>query len=164
LKEFYVQPVKGALLYMNKKIKKGSNRNKNTSQNKKGNLNDSNKMAITDWFYMTPSEIDAKSIAQLMEAECKASVELWEGLNILQIELSNQVTIDFEPMTLNFKDSSDMEFINSQKVRTIFAVYITSGILEDEFKNILKVILNRWDGFLCADSQDFQPVYNLGDL
>jgi hypothetical protein len=85
-------------------------------------------------------------------------------MNILQIELSNKVTIDFELMDLNFKDPSDMEFINSQNIHTIFAVYITSGILEDEFKKILKVILNRWEGFLCADSQEFQPSYSLKDL
>lgn len=146
---------------MNKKTRKDS---KDKSQNKQGNFKNPNSMAITDWFYMTPSEINAKSIAQLIEAECDTPVELWEEMNILQIELSNKVTIDFEPMGLNFKDSSDMEFINSRNIHTIFTVYIASGVLEDEFKNILKVILNRWEGFLCADSQEFQPAYSLGDL
>ncbi|MDU6266352.1 MAG: hypothetical protein E6600_17805 [Anaerocolumna aminovalerica] len=148
---------------MNNKIKKGSKYKKDKSQNKKDNSQNQN-ITITDWFYMTPSEINGKSIAQLIEEECNTSIELWEEMNILQIELSNKVTIDFEPMNLNFKDPSDMEFINSRNIHTIFSVYIASGVLEEEFKNILKVILDRWEGFLCADSQDFQPAYSLNDL
>lgn len=119
---------------------------------------------ITDWFYMTSSEVNAKSIAQLIETQCHVSVDLWEEMNILQIQLDNKVTIDFEPMVINFKESSDMEFINNQNIKTIFAVYVASGVLEEEFKKILKVILKQWNGFLCADSENFQPIYGISDL
>ena len=143
------------------KIRKDKEGNKNNPQNKPKNPNNSKTKIITDWFYMTPSEINAKSIAQLIEAECHTPVDLWEEMNILQIELSNKVIVDFEPMSIDFKDELDMAFINNRNIKTIFAVYIASGILEDELKSILKVMFNQWNGFLCADSQDFKPIYSL---
>ncbi len=143
------------------KIRKDKEGNKNNPQNKPKNPNNSKTEIITDWFYMTPSEINAKSIAQLIEAECHTPVDLWEEMNILQIELSNKVIVDFEPMSIDFKDELDMAFINNRNIKTIFAVYIASGILEDELKSILKVMFNQWNGFLCADSQDFKPIYSL---
>lgn len=146
------------------KIRKDKEGNKNNPQNKTKNPNNSKVNIITDWFYMTPSEINAKSIAQLIESECHTPVDLWEEMNILQIELSNKETVDFEPMSIDFKDPSDIAFINNRNIKTIFAVYIASGTLEDELKSILKVMFNQWNGFLCADSQDFKPIYSISDL
>ena len=159
----FVLAVKGVLLYMNKKIKKRS-MDKDKLQSKQGYSKASKKAVMTDWFYMTPSDIDAKNIAQLLETECGIFVELWEKMNILQIELSDKTTIDFERIRLDFTEPSDIEFIKSRKVHTIFALYIESGEISNEFKNILKAIVNRWEGFLCADSQDFQPIYSLDNL
>lgn len=139
---------------MDKKTKES---NKSNFQNKNKKTNSKNKI-ITDWFYMTPSEVNAKSIAQLIEAECNTPVDLWEEMNIFQIELSNKVTVDFEPMSIDLKESSDIAFINEHNIKTIFAVYIASGTLDHELKNILKALFNQWKGFLCADSDDFHPI------
>lgn len=151
---------------MDKKIKVRKDKvgSKNNTQNKSKNSNNSKSKIITDWFYMTPSEINAKSIAQLIEAECHTPVDLWEEMNILQIELSNKETVDFESMSIDFNDESDIAFIKNRNIKTIFAVYIASGTLDDELKSILKVMFNQWNGFLCADSQDFKPIFSLSDL
>jgi len=115
-------------------------------------------IAFTDWFYMTPSEVTAKMISDLIKLQSSVQVDLWEEMNILQLELPNKTTVDFEPMNINFKDPSDASFIKNRNIKTIFTVTIEEGALE-ELKVVFKLLIAEWDGFLCADSDDFKPQY-----
>ena len=136
----------------NKEVKIPSSKKKIEEGTKKKSLQ-------TDWFFMTPHEVHAKDIAQHLKTETNVLIELWEEMNILQIELPNKVTVDFEPME-GFDDPSDLEFIRNRNIKTIFAVYISSGVIEGELLIIIKGICSRWNGILCADTNDFQPVFD----
>ncbi len=118
---------------------------------------------ITDWFYMTPNEVTAKMISDLIKLQNGITVDLWEEMNILQLELSNRITVDFEPIIINFKDPSDAAFVRNRKIKTIFEVTMEEAALS-EMKEVLRMIFDAWDGFLCADTDDFKPIYRKEDL
>jgi hypothetical protein len=82
---------------------------------------------ITYWFYMSPNNINAKMIADLIEQRDLAEVELWEEMDILQIVLKDNKCIDFEPLNKPFKDETDTAFVKENKVVTIFAVTLEEG-------------------------------------
>jgi len=136
--------------------KSAENKSEDISEDKLENK--SKNIVITDWFFMTPSEVTAKMISDLVKLQSNVQVDLWEEMNILQLEMSNKTTVDFEPTDINFKDPSDISFIKNRNIRTIFTVTIEDGALE-ELKVILKLFIAEWDGFLCADSDDFKPQY-----
>ncbi len=119
--------------------------------------------SITDWFYMTQGDINAKMISDLLKSKGFTEIELWEEMNILQIELSGNRTVDFEPLAYAFKDSSDAAFVKNRSIKTIFTVTVEEGAF-DSFKPYLKILLEEGGGFLCADSEDFKPVYGLEEL
>jgi hypothetical protein len=150
--------------------KKSASDNKNQKNNAK-KTDGVNKVAqsksketeITDWFYMTPYEVTAKMIATLLKTQCNVSVDLWEEMNILQIELPNRIIVDFEPIIINFKDPSDAAFVKNRNIQTIFEVTMEEAALK-EMKEVLKLIFNEWDGFLCADTDDFKPIYGKTEI
>lgn len=119
--------------------------------------------AVTDWFYMIPNEVTAKMISDLIKLQSNVQVDLWEEMNILQLELANKLTVDFEPMKIDFKDPSDAAFVKNRNIKTIFAMTIEEEAFK-EMKVIFKLLFSEWDGFICADSDDFKPIYGQDDL
>lgn len=126
---------------------------------KKKKFNDSNQATnYLDLLYMTPSVVNAKDIADFIKETNEITVDLWEEMNVLEIELRNHNTIDFEPVDMNFKDPSDAAFVKNRGIKTVFAV----SLEEEDFaavKACFEKIINKFSGFLCSDSADFNPVY-----
>jgi hypothetical protein len=111
-----------------------------------------------DLLYMTPSEVSARDIAEVFGDGGEVTVQLWEEMNVLELELSNQNSIDFEPLGTSFKDPSDAAFVKNRGIKTIFAV----NLCESDLKNAapyFERLVGRFSGFMCADSEDFTPVY-----
>lgn len=118
---------------------------------------------INNWIYMTPQVINARMIADILNSKTNLEVDIWEELDVLEVELSNESIVDFEPMDTNFKDSSDAAFVKNREIKTIFAVTIDDGALK-ETKAIMKLIIQDLGGFLCADSVDFNPIYDENNI
>ena len=111
-----------------------------------------------DLFYMTPEEVSAKDIAELLQAGGKCKINLWKEMNILELELPNQNPVDFEPIAPSFQEPSDASFIKNRNIKTIFAINLN----EDDLKAALpcfEQIVDKFNGFVCSDSADFNPVY-----
>jgi hypothetical protein len=126
--------------------------------NKNKNISEKSVQNYVDLFYMTPAEIPAKDIAALLKDTKEVTVELWEDMNILELELTNKNTVDFEPLEVSFKDPSDVAFVKNRNIRTIFAIHLC----EDDLKAVIPYferIIETYSGFLCADSENFMPVY-----
>jgi hypothetical protein len=126
--------------------------------NKKNNSTHTTEKKYIDLFYMTPSEVSAKDIASLIQEEANIKVELWEAMNILELELSNQNSVDFEPMEVSFKAPSDVAFVKNRNIKTIFAITLCETDL-NSIMPLFERIIEKHSGFLCADSEDFSPVY-----
>jgi hypothetical protein len=126
--------------------------------NKKPNSIQKDIKKYIDLLYMTPSNVTAKDIAALLQDTSGLKIELWEEMNVLELELSNQNSIDFEPLEVSFKDPSDASFVKNRDIKTIFAI----NLCEDDLNIVtayFEQIIDKFSGFLCADSEDFTPVY-----
>lgn len=111
-----------------------------------------------DLLYMTPIDVTAKDIAQLLQDNKDLTIQLWEEMNVLELELPNENPIDFEPLEVNFKDPSDIAFVRNRNIKTIFTI----SLCEDDLKSMLvyfEQLTQKLSGFVCADSVDFTPVY-----
>ena len=112
-----------------------------------------------DLLYMTPLEITAKDIStQLNNTTGINNIEFWEEMNIIELELSNQNTVDFEPLAVSFKDPSDTAFVKNRNIQTIFAIHLCEEDLST-VNSLFESIVGKYSGFLCADTGDFLPVY-----
>ncbi len=126
--------------------------------NKKMNSNQKAVKKYIDLLYMTPSEVSAKDIAQLLQTTDGLTIDLWEQANVLELELANQNSIDFEPLEVSFKDPSDASFVKNRNIKTIFAI----NMCEEDLTIVttfFEQIVDQFAGFLCADTVDFYPVY-----
>ncbi len=112
-----------------------------------------------DLLYMTSSQVNARDIASLFEEEKEFTIQLWEDMNIVELELSNQNFVDFEPLAPDFKDPSDAAFIKNRNIKTIFAISLCDTDLPVVTPHFDKLV-DRFSGFVCADSSDFTPVYS----
>jgi hypothetical protein len=129
--------------------------------NKKQNTENSSLVKRNlDLLYMTPSTVSARDIVKLLEnkKDIGVSIELWDELNVLEIELPDKSTIDIEPIDIHFPDPSDVAFVKNRSIKTIFAVNLSEENL-DTVKEFFNIIISQYSGFLCADTQDFSPVY-----
>ncbi len=111
-----------------------------------------------DLFYMTPSTVTARDIADLLQENKGLSLQVWEEMNVLEIELPNENSIDFEPVEPSFQDPSDAAFIKNRNIKTIFAI----TICEDDIRLVVpyfEQLIATYAGFVCSDSADFNPVY-----
>ena len=111
-----------------------------------------------DLLYMTPQVVTAKELADFIKDTPNMTIELWEAMNVLELELSNRNTVDFEPVDIDFKDPSDAAFVKNRNVRTIFAVTLFEADLET-VKALFEQIISSFSGFLCTDSFDFNPIH-----
>jgi hypothetical protein len=126
--------------------------------NKNKNYDQKPEIKTMELLYMTPSEIRAKDIADLLQDAKGITVELWEEMNVLELELSNQNSVDFEPLDTHFSNPSDAAFIKNRGIMTIFAVSVREEDFQ-ELKAIFEVVVLQYNGFLCSDTEDFQPVH-----
>lgn len=111
-----------------------------------------------DLLYMTPQVVNAKELAALFDNDKNISVQLWEEMNILELELPNENAVDFESLAISFKDPSDAAFVKNRNIQTIFAI----NLLEEDLNSVIPYferIVEQYQGFICADSEDFNPVY-----
>lgn len=109
-------------------------------------------------FYMTPSEVCAKDIAESFQAEKGLVIELWEAMNVLELVLSNQNSIDFEPVEASFRDPSDASFIENRHIKTIFGITLCDTDLTLAIP-YFEQIVDKFGGFVCTDSDNFNPIY-----
>lgn len=128
--------------------------------NKKSKSNPIRKEAKSymDLFYMTPTTINAKDIARTLEANSPISVQLWEEMNIVELELPNQNAVDFELIEISFQNPSDAAFVKNRNINTIFAISMVTSDL-DTVIPYFEQLVHKYSGFVCADSEDFTPVY-----
>lgn len=126
--------------------------------NKKNSSNQKEIQNYIDLLYMSPELITAKDIALLFESTDKLSIQLWEEMNVVELELPNQNSIDFEPLEISFKDPSDAAFVKNRNIKTIFAINMNEADLNSVIP-YYEQLVDKFSGFVCADTADFAPVY-----
>lgn len=136
---------------------------KNTGAKKPASVVTHTQAEQSDWFYMSTTEVEISDIAAHLKESGYTEIDLWEDMGVLEVELPDNSSIDFEHLTTPFKDPSDKAYIESRKIQRIYTVTIQKGNFES-LREIMIKILDKWEGVLCADTTDFEPAYDKDSL
>lgn len=140
---------------MSKKVKKGFK-----APNVKTPEMKVKKKVTLELLYMSPQVIHVTDLNKVLALNSKIQVHVWDQLDILEITLPSGETVDFETMTAFMNDEEDLMFMAEKDVKTVYAVTIEEEAM-DEFKPVMKEIIQAYEGFLCSDSDDFMPMYTI---
>ena len=133
-------------------MKKGKKINKSTimeAQKRKKN--------ILEFYYMTPEQTDAKELTTLIHSVDEEKVDVWPELNLLEVVLDSDSLI-FQDGRECFVDPLDLQFIEEHHIKSIYVVSYEEG---DSVKarQVIKEILEDKGGFICSDTEDFEPMF-----
>lgn len=108
--------------------------------------------------YMTPQMLEAKDIADLFRSNLELTVELWNEMSVIELVLNNQNSVDLEAIDADFKSPSDAAFVKNRAIKTIYAISLNEADLP-VVTSYFEQLVTKYSGFVCADSEDFTPVY-----
>ena len=99
------------------------------------------------------------SLVKSVDAE---KVDIWPELNLMEVVLDSDSLI-FQDGRECFVDPLDLEFIEERKVQSIYVVSYEEG---DSVKarTVIKEIMEAKGGFLCSDTEDFEPMYTVDTI
>ncbi|BBF44301.1 hypothetical protein lbkm_2990 [Lachnospiraceae bacterium KM106-2] len=118
------------------------------------------KVVKMELLYMTPSEIGVKEMKELLETKEKVEINTWPAIEIMELTMPSGKTADFETMTDYIDHPEDLAYMQSKNVKTVYAITVEEEDFE-ELKPYVKALIEKYEGFLCSDSEDFQPEYQL---
>ena len=120
------------------------------------------KTKILEFYYMTPEQTDAKELTTLVQSVDEEKVDVWPELNLMEVVLDRDSLI-FQDGRECFVDPLDLEFLEEHKIQSI---YVVSYEESDELKarKVIKEILQAKGGFICSDTEDFQPMYTVDTI
>ena len=106
------------------------------------------------WFLMSKSEVTVADIKSA--AGDGVDCHYWIELGVAEISLGEKESIDIEQIDCDLGDEYSNSFIANKSVKTVF--YLTfKPECYDRAKTVLKKIANELNGFVCADSENFEP-------
>jgi len=109
---------------------------------------------ITDWMYMTSSEITVLNIKEILKDEY--AVDVWNEAGVLEIELEGG-SMDFEQSSrLSFKDETADDYVKKNSIKSLFFVSFKSDI-ENNAREIMKKLATELGGEFLADTDDLMP-------
>ena len=117
------------------------------------------KTKILEYYYMTPEQTDAKELTTLIQSVDEEKIDVWPELNLMEVVLDRDSLI-FQDGRECFVDPLDLEFLEEHKIQSIYVVsYEESDSLKA--RKVIKEIIEAKGGFICSDTEDFQPMYTV---
>lgn len=110
----------------------------------------------SQWFYMNSDEISVKMIADACPKEDGVDVQIWEEICVLEVEIPERKSIDFQQIETDLGDEFSNAFLQEHQIRTLFDVTID----EENYVQVEKIfteITAKLGGFFCGDTEDFEP-------
>ena len=115
-----------------------------------------------NWFYMNAKELDVDRLKDVLADNKERKVEVWKEAGVLEIELPEEHSIDFEQIEADLRDEYSNEFLTENGVKTLFTVSIDPEHKKSAEK-IMQEVIAGCGGFFCGDTEDFTPVIR-GDI
>ena len=106
---------------------------------------------------MTPEKTDARELTRLITSVDEEKVDVWPELNLMEVVLDSDSLI-FQDGRECFVDPLDLEFIEERKIQSIYVVSYEEGD-DQKARKVIKEILEAKGGFLCSDTEDFEPMF-----
>lgn len=142
------------------------------AQNKKNNKNNkSSKKKVTkdvvtekvfDMYVMLSKEVSATNIIDALKERGLTGLDVWEAMGVFSLEASEGNAVEFEEVDREetFVDPSDLSFMKNRQIQSVYAFRAT----EAQMAGLLpyfKAMTEVFGGFVCSDSEDFQPILAL---
>ena len=120
------------------------------------------KKNILEFYYMTPEAAYARELMGLVKSVDGEKVDIWPELNLMEVVLDSDSLI-FQDGRECFVDPLDLEFIQARHIQTIYCVSYEE---DDEAKarRVIQEIMAVKGGFLCSDTEDFEPMYTAENI
>ncbi len=115
------------------------------------------KKKIVEFYYMMPEKTDAKELTGLITSVDEEKVDVWPELNLMEVVLDSDSLI-FQDGRECFVDSLDLKFIEERNIQSIYVVSYEEGDTQ-KARRVIKEILEAKGGFLCSDTEDFEPIF-----
>ncbi len=117
---------------------------------------------ILEFYYMSPTEMTAKQMSLCVQSMPEEAVEVWPELNLMEVVMENDSLI-FQDGRECFEDPLDLEFIEKNGIKSIYQMSYDEADQEQVIK-VMKEILQQMDGMVCCDTDDFEPIYKIGNI
>ena len=108
-----------------------------------------------EWLYLFEGEIKLRQIYELLK-DSPWNVEYWEEAEVLEVELPEAGSVDFEDLEGTLGDEESDAWLQEQQIHTVFAVTIRPDDYELA-KKVMEHIVSLVDGYFCADNENLQP-------
>ena len=108
-----------------------------------------------EWLYLFEGEIKLRQIYELLK-DSPWNVEYWEEAEVLEVELPEAGSVDFEDLEGTLGDEESDAWLQEQQIHTVFAVTIRLDDYELA-KKVMEHIVSLVSGYFCADNENLQP-------
>lgn len=115
-----------------------------------------------NWFYMHPEDKSARSIYEAISAEKSFETDLWDELEILEITLSNQGTIDFQRVEPELGDDIGEAFLKKHDIHSLYTVSFQPEHADSVFA-VFEKIVSVAGGFFCEDTETLNNIFPKGN-
>ena len=120
------------------------------------------KTKILEYYYMTPEQTNAKEMTTFIKSVDEEKIDVWPELNLMEVVLDSDSLI-FQDGRECFIDPLDLQFLEERKIQSIYVVSYEEGD-SAKAKTVIREILKAKGGFICSDTEDFEPMYTLETL
>lgn len=110
------------------------------------------------------SDVKVKDIQNIVNENFKnIETDVWTDLSIIEIALDSGSCIDIEEIVFEDLDESDKIYCQNEQIKIMYYIDYEKEDL-NTILEIVKLILDRYDGLLGNDTENFEPVFSKDEL
>lgn len=119
------------------------------------------KGTIEDFLYMVPSDITVRELQEALTLIPEDKKEIWTELDMMEVMLTNDSLV-FENMMDTFDAPTDQAFLKEKGIKTVYAFNYNDKD-QNAVAGVMKQLYDAFGGFIASDTEDFAPMYEVGD-
>lgn len=108
-----------------------------------------------EWLYLGKEGCTVRRIADTLDKDYE--LEIWEDAGVLEIILTQEVSMDVEHVRIHPKDEITRTFVEKEGYEEVFLVTFASEEYE-KAKCVMHKVMEKCGGMFCGDTEDFSPV------
>lgn len=113
------------------------------------------------FLYLMPKEVSAIDMAKELAFIPKDKIEVWDEEGVIEITME-ETAITFENI-MESLDKADEKVLNGLKQKVVFACDYEKNDAKT-VKEIMKIWLEKFEGKIGADTEDFSPFMTVEEL
>lgn len=115
---------------------------------------------VLEFYYMTMQEVTVSELAGAIKCIDSEKIDFWRELDLMEVVLSDDSLI-FQNAEACFVDPLDLQFFDEHQIKRKYQISFAESD-SIKAKMVLEEIMAEKGGFVCSDTDDFQPIYRHG--